>query len=137
VNLERKRAFSLIELIIVLGLMAALAGIFASNFHGIDFGPWDDVSSFNGAIKRARNFSIATGQPIILSCIPGKFLILDTFGKKLSELECNLCGDTVNPLSKCVAKFDEFGFFTKFTVKCAGIEYLPDILSGILREKEK
>jgi hypothetical protein len=137
VKLVRKQAFSLAELVAVLGLMAVLIGAFATNFHGVDFESRDDVSNFNGAIRCARTLSAATGQPTVLCYSSGKFLILDTFGQKLSEFECNLCDGAVDSQSKCIAKFDEFGFFTKFAVKCAGVEYSPDVLSGILRENKK
>jgi prepilin-type N-terminal cleavage/methylation domain-containing protein len=135
VKLACKRAFSLIELVVVLGLIAILVGAFATNFHGIDLGSRDDVPNFNGAIRCARNLSIATGKPTVLCHSSGKFLIFDTFGQKLSEFECNLRDSA--PRSNCIAKFDEFGFFTKFTVTCAGVEYFSDVLAGVLREKEK
>jgi hypothetical protein len=135
VNIGRKLAFSLIELAVVLGLIAVIVGTFTVDFHGIDFEFRDDISAFNVAIRRARRISLAENHPTILSYNSGKFLIFDAFGRKLSEFERDLHAAAQD--FRHVVKFDEFGFFTKFTIECGGVEYVPNALSGILCEKER
>ncbi|MDR3273840.1 MAG: type II secretion system GspH family protein [Puniceicoccales bacterium] len=135
-NLKFKRAFSLIEVIIVLGLISVLAGVFVANFC-TNFELQDDVSNINRAIKHARRLSIATNQPSFLSYDPGKFTLSDVFGEKISELKCKPCDATLDPHSKFVVKFDKFGFFTKFAVECGNTEYDAHVLSGALRKKER
>ncbi|MDR0742181.1 MAG: type II secretion system GspH family protein [Puniceicoccales bacterium] len=135
-NLHHKQAFSLIEIIVVLGLMATLIGVFAASFH-TNFDLQNEIVDINRAIRQARNASIVTNQPTFLVYDSGKFSIFDTFGEKISELECDLHNSTVEQSFKHGIKFDALGFFTKFTVAYGNMEYTSDILAGTLNEKKR
>jgi hypothetical protein len=113
-----------------------LVGIFVVDFH-TNFELQDDISNINRAIKHARFLSISTNQLSFLRDDPGKFIISNIFGEKISELERNLCDTTRDPHSKFVVKFDEFGFFTRFAVKCENTKYGAHFLSGALHTTEK
>jgi prepilin-type N-terminal cleavage/methylation domain-containing protein len=136
VNLRHKQAFSLIEVIVVLGLMSILIGVFAASFH-TNFDLQNEIVDINRAIRQARHASIATNQPTFLIYDSGKFSIFDTFGEKISELECDLCNSTVEQSFKHGIKFDALGFFMKFTVTYGNVEYTSDTLTGTLNEKKR
>jgi prepilin-type N-terminal cleavage/methylation domain-containing protein len=136
VNLHYKQAFSLIEIIVVLGLMSILIGVFAANFH-TNFDLQNEIADINRAIRQARHASIATNQPTFLVYDSGKFSIFDTFGEKISELECDLRNSTMEQSFRHGIKFDALGFFTKFTVMHGNTEYTSDILAGTLNEKKR
>jgi hypothetical protein len=129
-------AFSLVELVIVLALMVALACVSTVEFR-FSPGNRDEISEINRAMRCARQISISTNQSIFLSHKLGKFLILDAFGEEICGLKCK--SENFAPISWKThgAKFDKFGFFEPFAIEYDNIKYAANELSGMLHEKTK
>jgi hypothetical protein len=96
-----------------------------------------ETSKINQAVRRARSSAVSTDQTVFLDYKSGKFLVFDSFGKKISELTCDLQNFSTTGQTGRVAVFDRHGFFKTLSVKCGNVKYVANRLSGMLHEKAK